>query len=111
MLMASSTRFGNFLKIPETCPNSPIFSIQSSEPKVLAKHLQNGGMMVRAVVPPTVPEGTERVRVCLHAGNSVEQIQALVKSLESWALARTSENNTRRKIGQATEKNTVSARL
>jgi 8-amino-7-oxononanoate synthase len=67
--------------------------------------------MVRAVVPPTVPEGTERVRVCLHAGNSVEQIQALVRSLESWALARTSKDNAWRKTGQATEKNMVRARL
>jgi 8-amino-7-oxononanoate synthase len=67
--------------------------------------------MVRAVVPPTVPEGTERVRVCLHAGNSVEQIQTLVRSLNSWIVARTSEDNTRRKTGKVTDNNMVSARL
>jgi 8-amino-7-oxononanoate synthase len=67
--------------------------------------------MVRAVVPPTVPEGTERVRVCLHAGNSVEQIQTLVRSLNSWIVARTSEDNARRKTGKVTDNNMVSARL
>lgn len=41
-------------------------------------------MMVRAVVPPTVPEGTERVRVCLHAGNTEEEIRTLVTYLQGW---------------------------
>ena len=67
--------------------------------------------MVRAVVPPTVPEGTERVRVCLHAGNSVEQIQTLVRSLNSWIVARTSEGNARPKTGKVTDNSMVSARL
>ena len=44
-------------------------------------------MMVRAVVPPTVPDGTSRVRVCLHAGNTKTEVKALVKSLEVWALS------------------------
>lgn len=38
--------------------------------------------MVRAVVPPTVP--TRRVRVCLHAGNSVEECDRLVRRVEEW---------------------------
>ena len=42
-------------------------------------------MMVRAVVPPTVPEGTSRVRICLHAGNTEEHIERLVARLEEWS--------------------------
>jgi 8-amino-7-oxononanoate synthase len=41
-------------------------------------------MMVRAVVPPTVPIGTERVRICLHAGNTEKEIDLLVESLREW---------------------------
>lgn len=41
-------------------------------------------MMVRAVVSPTVPLGTERVRVCLHAGNTVEEVENLVETLQRW---------------------------
>jgi 8-amino-7-oxononanoate synthase len=41
-------------------------------------------MMIRAVVPPTVPQGTERVRVCLHAGNTVAEVSGLVRVLEEW---------------------------
>lgn len=40
--------------------------------------------MVRPIVPPTVPEGTQRVRVCLHAGNSFEDIERLVARIGEW---------------------------
>ncbi|KAL1591419.1 hypothetical protein SLS60_012032 [Paraconiothyrium brasiliense] len=76
--------FKFLLDIPQTQPESPIFSIQLAEPKVLAKFLQERGMMVRAVVPPTVPEGTSRVRVCLHAGNTEAEIEQLVIAMEEW---------------------------
>lgn len=42
-------------------------------------------MMVRAVVPPTVPVGTQRVRICLHAGNTFEDIRILIGALEDWS--------------------------
>ncbi|KAF1956029.1 8-amino-7-oxononanoate synthase-like protein [Byssothecium circinans] len=77
--------FKAVLRLPTECPQSPIFSIQLDEPKALAKFLQERGMMVRAVVPPTVPEGTSRVRVCLHAGNTVEDIEGLVRAMEEWS--------------------------
>lgn len=40
--------------------------------------------MVRPIVPPTVPEGTQRVRVCLHAGNSFEDVQRLAERIKAW---------------------------
>lgn len=46
-------------------------------------------MMVRAVVPPTVPHGTQRVRVCLHAGNTTVEVETLVRALEEWCEQRT----------------------
>jgi 8-amino-7-oxononanoate synthase len=48
-------------------------------------------MMVRAVMPPTVPLGTGRVRICLHAGNTVYQVQELVRVLEEWCQAKSLE--------------------
>jgi 8-amino-7-oxononanoate synthase len=41
-------------------------------------------MMVRAVVPPTVPVGTARVRICLHAGNTLADVERLVELLGRW---------------------------
>lgn len=39
---------------------------------------------MRAVVPPTVPIGTQRVRVCLHAGNTVEEVQRFIDRVGEW---------------------------
>jgi 8-amino-7-oxononanoate synthase len=64
--------------------NSPIFSLRSSVPRVLASVCQERGYTVRAIMPPTVPAGKERVRVCLHAGNTVEEIDGLLETIATW---------------------------
>jgi 8-amino-7-oxononanoate synthase len=40
--------------------------------------------VVRPIVPPTVPEGTQRVRLCLHAGNTTGDIDGLVGRIREW---------------------------
>lgn len=65
-------------------PASPIISLRTSHPRELASACQQDGYIVRAIMPPTIPEGKERVRVCLHAGNSEEQINGLVQTIQSW---------------------------
>lgn len=74
----------SLLSIPSACPQSPIFAVQLKHPKDLARYLQAKGITVRAVVPPTVPLRTERVRICLHAGNTVEEVDTLVGALQEW---------------------------
>ena len=49
----------------------------------LARALQEQGFDVRAIRPPTVPEGTSRLRVSINAGHSEEQIDALARSLRA----------------------------
>lgn len=65
-------------------PNSPIFSLRTPEPRQLADVCQRKGFIVRKIMPPTVPVGGERVRVCLHAGNTVDEIDRLVDTIRSW---------------------------
>ncbi len=43
----------------------------------LAQSVQEAGFDVRAIRPPTVPEGSARLRVSVNAGHSEEQISAL----------------------------------
>ncbi|KAF2766318.1 PLP-dependent transferase [Teratosphaeria nubilosa] len=73
-----------WLRVPKECPETPIFAVLSSQPKALASYCQKNGFVVRGIVPPTVPAGAERIRVCLHAGNSVQQVENLVETIRSW---------------------------
>lgn len=70
------------ISVPHETPRSAIFSILTPHPRSLAKYCQEANLMVRAVVPPTVP--TRRIRVCLHAGNTTEQIERLVTRIDRW---------------------------
>jgi 8-amino-7-oxononanoate synthase len=72
------------LQVPHLIPQSPIFALLTPEPRSLAKWCQDGGFVVRPIVPPTVPEGTQRVRICLHAGNSFEDLRRLVERIREW---------------------------
>ncbi|TPX25852.1 hypothetical protein DIZ76_011309 [Coccidioides immitis] len=73
-------------------PTSPIFSLRTKFPHDLAKTCQDKGLMVRAIMSPTVPLGTERVRVCLHARNSEEELQKLVAVIGQWVQSRERES-------------------
>lgn len=68
-------------------PCSPIVPIFTADPRGLAAHCVSQGILVRPIVAPTVAAGTERVRVCLHAKNTVDQIERLVELIEQWAKA------------------------
>ena len=46
-----------------------------------AERLQSMGFDVRAVRPPTVPEGTARLRISIHADHTFEQLDALASAI------------------------------
>lgn len=49
--------------------------------KNIASQLQDRGFDVKAILSPTVPEGQERLRFCLHSYNSKEEITGLLQNL------------------------------
>lgn len=51
--------------------------------KNLATKLIERGFDVRPILSPTVKEGKERIRICLHAYNSFGEIENLVKSIQT----------------------------
>lgn len=64
--------------------NSPIQILRIDDLercKLLATNLQGRGFAVKAILPPTVPEGTQCIRVCLHAFNSEEEIRKLTAEI------------------------------
>ena len=51
--------------------------------KSVARNLHVSGFDVRAILSPTVPQGSERLRICLHTFNSDDEIKSLVQQLSS----------------------------
>lgn len=49
--------------------------------KNLASNLQSKGFEIKPILNPTVPEGQERLRICLHSYNTHKEIEALILSL------------------------------
>ena len=50
----------------------------------ISKVLEKEGFDVKAILPPTVPAGKERLRFCLHSYNSEAEIKQLLKSLKTF---------------------------
>jgi len=66
--------------------NSSIQTIiigDNNKTKELANHLVDKGFFAKAILSPTVATGTERLRICLHSFNTKEQIDLLLKEIES----------------------------
>ncbi|PCH42547.1 PLP-dependent transferase [Wolfiporia cocos MD-104 SS10] len=71
---------------------TPIIPLLTPYPRPLSAHLRALGLNARPITWPTVPKGRERVRVCLHAGNTREEVRRLVDGAVEWAKAWQREN-------------------
>ncbi|KAI0466295.1 PLP-dependent transferase [Xylaria cf. heliscus] len=72
------------LRVPIGPSSSPIIPLFTRYPKSLAQHCQMSGFMIRPIVAPTVPQGQERIRICIHAANTTEQIDSLCDAIGVW---------------------------
>ena len=52
--------------------------------KSIALHLQENGFVVKPILSPTVPLGQERLRFCLHAYNSKQEISEVLERLANF---------------------------
>jgi 8-amino-7-oxononanoate synthase len=52
--------------------------------KLIASQLQEKGFDVKAILSPTVPEGQERLRFCLHSFNTKDEISEVLLLLNSF---------------------------
>lgn len=62
----------------------PVVFGDVQETLAAAEHLQNEGFAVRAIRPPTVPEGKSRLRLSLTSRIPQHELDRLVKSLVAW---------------------------
>ena len=52
--------------------------------KSIASQLQEKEFDVKAILSPTVPEGQERLRICLHSYNSTAEISEVLRLLRTF---------------------------
>jgi 8-amino-7-oxononanoate synthase len=69
-------------------PRSPIFPVIAGTPERalgLSAGLRRRGVLVKAIRPPTVPEGTSRLRIALSAAHTQAQLDQALSALgEAW---------------------------
>jgi 8-amino-7-oxononanoate synthase len=84
--------FSTFNPQPATCnfqlpSSSTIHSIiipGNERVKTIAQQLQQNGFDVKPILSPTVPEGQERLRFCLHSYNSQKEIFTVLDLLSTF---------------------------
>ncbi|WP_316810212.1 aminotransferase class I/II-fold pyridoxal phosphate-dependent enzyme [Pedobacter heparinus] len=72
--------------LPNTPSTSAVHTIlyqSGAQAKAAAAAVQAKGLDVKAILSPTVAEGKERLRICLHLFNTDTEIATLVKALKA----------------------------
>jgi 8-amino-7-oxononanoate synthase len=71
-----------FEKLKSVTPIQVVIIPGNDEVKKIASHLHKNNLDVRPIVYPTVPKGSERLRIVLHSFNTVEEVSLLVERLK-----------------------------
>jgi 8-amino-7-oxononanoate synthase len=58
----------------------------------LSNQLEEHGLLVPAIRPPSVPDGTSRLRISLTAGHSAEEVRRLIDSLQALGITDTASS-------------------
>jgi 8-amino-7-oxononanoate synthase len=78
------TKSGRKIMINNTHSSIQALIVPGNENVInLAEKIRSNGFDVRPILSPTVKEGQERLRICLHVYNSEEEIKGLVETIYS----------------------------
>lgn len=75
------TRTDDLTLLPSTSAIQAIILPGNENTRKAAHKIQSDGFDVRPILAPTVPEGSERLRICLHSFNTKDEITGLVNSI------------------------------
>ncbi|KAG0293600.1 hypothetical protein BGZ97_005311, partial [Linnemannia gamsii] len=70
--------------LPSTSPIQGLVMTGNARVNALSHQLIQAGLNVKPIRFPTVPKGKERVRICLHSHNTIEQVDLLIRIVEEW---------------------------
>ena len=81
------TRDLGFELMPSTSPIQPLIVGDPARALSLSRALLQRGLLIGAIRPPTVPEGTSRLRVTLTAAHRMADVDRLLEALASLSAA------------------------
>lgn len=67
--------------IPSAGPIQALIIGHVGKTKHIAKRIREHGFWVKEILSPTVPKGTERIRICIHVFNTEKEIRELANIL------------------------------
>ncbi|WP_315824293.1 8-amino-7-oxononanoate synthase [Paraflavitalea speifideaquila] len=70
-----------YQKLPSDTPIQVVIIPGNDQVKEVAGRLQSAGLDVRPILYPTVPRGSERLRIVLHAFNTLQELEKLQQLL------------------------------
>ncbi|KAG0045906.1 5-aminolevulinate synthase, nonspecific, mitochondrial [Linnemannia elongata] len=70
--------------LPSESPIQGLVMDGNARVNALSQQLIQAGLNVKPIRFPTVPKGKERVRICLHSHNTIEQVDMLIRIVEEW---------------------------
>jgi 8-amino-7-oxononanoate synthase len=62
----------------------PVIIGKESDTLEFSRWLEENGMLISAIRPPTVPDGASRIRISLSAGHTRQQIDYLIDRMGRW---------------------------
>lgn len=68
--------------LPSSTPIQPVLMDSESQALTIANRLEDQGMLIIPIRPPTVPAGTSRLRITLTANHSNDDVDALLDALK-----------------------------
>ena len=77
----SGTRELGLTLMPSTSPIQPVIVGDPRRALTLSRALEDRGFLIGAIRPPTVPDGTSRLRITLTAAHQTADVDALLEAL------------------------------
>jgi 8-amino-7-oxononanoate synthase len=68
--------------LPSSTPIQPVLIGDDANVLAVAKSLEDRGLLVGAIRPPTVPKGSGRLRITFSAEHEAHQVEQLLNALE-----------------------------
>ena len=79
--LQNNLKFLRWTLLPSDMPIQPVIIGESREVMQIRNELQNRGILVPAIRPPTVPKNSARLRISLSAAHSIKDVERLVTAL------------------------------